>query len=94
VRSVPAESLGGNLGECCYRTARLSVATRQTPFNTKDTLLHEVLHATLASAMWERTAEEEERYVNTISTGLTAVLRDNPEFVQWLTEPFPHDLPT
>lgn len=87
VRLVPRSTLGGDLGECHYDHARLSVATRQSPFDTRDTLLHEALHAVLGAPEWVKSPAEEERYVLALATGLMSVLRDNPEFVRWLTEP-------
>lgn len=87
VRIVSRDKIGGALGECNYAESRLSVATKQSPFDTRDTLLHESLHAMLHGVQWEKTVEEEEKYVLDLATGLTSLLRDNPELVRWLVEP-------
>lgn len=80
----------GSCGECDYATSTLSVATGLSPFDLKDTLLHETIHAILAQhTQWVRTVEEEEAYVLAIATGITGVLQDNPEFAKWLIAPIP-----
>lgn len=53
-------------------------------FDLKDTVLHEVLHAIRQSQGREYGGEVEEDYVRSLATGLTVVLRDNPEFAKWL----------
>lgn len=77
-------------GLCHYETATMDVAAGQQEFDTRDSLLHETMHAILAQQ--GRTTfgnEEEELYVRALSTGLMGVLQDNPEFAQWLIQPIP-----
>jgi hypothetical protein len=85
-----AGDLGGACGTCDYTASTISFASSLSPFDQKDTLLHEVFHALLAQqTTWDRPVEEEERYILSLATGLTGVLQDNPEFAQWLTTLIP-----
>ena len=52
----------------------------------QDTVLHETLHAILHTQGREYGGEVEELYVRAIATGLSGVLRDNPEFTLWLIQ--------
>ena len=87
VRRKSAAQMGESAGLCHYGKAELDVLHRQPPFDSRDTLLHEVLHAILMRHGFERTVEVEEAFVNPIATELIGVLQDNPEFAQWLSEP-------
>lgn len=50
-----------------------------------DTVLHELLHACwFTGGLGKKVGEE--RAVNTLSTQLTQVLRDNPELFMWMRE--------
>lgn len=78
------------VGLCRYQESRLEIATGQTEFNTRDTVLHEIIHAILVKQGHTGSCfedETEERYVNAIASGVIGVLQDNPEFAQWLVEP-------
>lgn len=80
-------SLGDAHGLTHYDKGRLDIATGLTPFDTRDTVLHEAMHAILAQQ--GRTTfgnEEEELYVRALATGLLGVLQDNPAFAKWLTQ--------
>ena len=46
-------------------------------------LVHEVLHAILHAAGFQ---EHSESYVSALSYGLVQVLRENPEFIQYVTK--------
>lgn len=51
-----------------------------------EVLLHEVLHGILVTtSRKEDIGEKEEEVVRALSVALLAVLRDNPEFVKYLT---------
>lgn len=90
VRFRPQRELKGNLGLTHYDSGRLEVATRQSPFDSRDTLLHETLHAVLAGTNHGFPIETEEVFVGAIATGLLGVLHDNPELAQWLLSLPPH----
>ncbi len=53
-------------------------------FVTKDTVLHEVMHAIRYMQGREDGGEVEEDYVRSLATGILGVLRDNPTFAKWL----------
>ena len=55
----------------------------------RDTILHELLHCIIFQTPLRKTItdqEEEERLVWTLSPRILALLRDNPQFVKYLTE--------
>lgn len=87
IRSVSPDKMGDACGLCHYDKGRIDVATGMTPFDLRDTLLHEALHALLARHGFERTAGMEEAFVTPLATELIGLLQDNPEFAQWLSEP-------
>lgn len=77
----------GNVGTCLHKDSVLEIATGQTPFNTRDTVLHEIMHALLVKQGHTGKCFEsvtEERYVNALATGVIGVLHDNPELAAWL----------
>ena len=81
----------GKMGICLHKPARLEIATGMTPFDQRDTMLHEVMHALLVKQGHTGSCfdkdETEEKYVNALATGIVGVLQDNPDFAQWLIEP-------
>ena len=90
VDMVPLDQMDSCYGLCHYSKGLIEVATCQDPFDTRDTLLHESMHAILAQQGRSPLAtEEEELYVRALSTGLIGVLQDNPEFAKWLIQPIP-----
>lgn len=60
----------------------IKVAPNQHPEQLREVVLHEVIHALEG----ELGIELEERDVQALSAGMFAVLKDNPEFVRWLTD--------
>ena len=54
--------------------------------NHRDTLLHEVVHAVLFERAVNLTTKQEEDVARNLGTGLLAVLRDNPELIEYLTD--------
>lgn len=75
-----------------YTSARINVSPGQDEFATRDTLLHEVMHAIRFQQGVNTGTEEEyaaeEPYVRSLATGLIAFFRDNPGVAQWLiTDP-------
>jgi hypothetical protein len=85
-RKVDAENA---LGETNFDNATITVRYGLTPFDFKDTVLHEACHALLHGHSRVRTVEEEEWYVNTLSTGLIGLFQDNPDLARWLVEQIP-----
>lgn len=68
----------------------IEVATGQSDFATKDSFLHETMHAILfmqghsLGSSEDPNYETEEKYVRALSTGLIAFLRSNPAVANWL----------
>jgi hypothetical protein len=88
IRFRKLASMGDAYGLTHYDKGLLDIANGQAPFDTRDTVLHEAMHAILAQQ--GRTSfgsEEEELYVRALATGLMGVLQDNPEFAKWLIQP-------
>lgn len=88
IRFRRLSSLGDAYGLTHYDKGLLDVASGLGSFDTRDTLLHEAMHAILAQQ--GRTTfgnEDEELYVRALATGLMGVLQDNPDFAQWLIQP-------
>ena len=81
------------LGTCDYKKSLIEIATGQTPVNTRDTVLHEIMHGILVKqghvgSCFDNDSTEE-RYVNALATGVIGVLQDNPDLARWLIEPQP-----
>ncbi len=77
------------VGQLLYQKSRIEVATGQSSINTRDTLLHEIMHAILVKqghigGCFEDSTEE--KYVNALATGVIGVLQDNPDLALWLIE--------
>ena len=71
----------GDYGECFSDECRIEIRTTQCHQQQADTLLHEAMHAVdheLHCAMTEP-------QIRRMSTGLLALLRDNPALVAFLT---------
>ena len=84
IHTVPEEQLPTAYGICDHDARRILVRDAMTPCDLRDTTLHEVMHAIRASQGREYGGKVEEDYVRSLATGLTVVLRDNPEFATWL----------
>lgn len=71
-----------------YSTTDLLIRLREKYCSEQqraETLLHEIIHA-----VWDvygiKAKEGEERAVGLLSIALSAVIRDNPELIAWLTK--------
>jgi hypothetical protein len=72
-------------GECMYNKKIIGLNPNMHHTTASDTLLHEVLHAIWHEASIEQApVVEQEFIVNTVSTWLTMVMRDNPWFAQFI----------
>ena len=76
-----------SMGQCDTTKGHLDIRSGQSPFEHRDTVLHEALHAVLHQQGRFNSYEEEEPYVRAIATGLMGVFQDNPEFASWLIAP-------
>jgi hypothetical protein len=67
-------------GHCDYLKLRLTVREGLAPAEERSTLLHEALHA-VSQAMGMNLSEAQ---VGRLEGGLFAMIRDNPEFIDYL----------
>ena len=71
------------VGDFDSTTSKIRVTTGLDDIRTVETLMHEICHAIFYSYGISNHLEEE-NIVGLMSTGLAAVLRDNPEFLDIL----------
>ena len=72
-------------GDCNHAEGLIRVATSYGMEMTRDTLLHEVLHAVYREYGLQD-EDKEERTVATLATGITQTMCDSPELRQWLAK--------
>ena len=77
---VVKEDLVGLYGQCDYDNLRIDIKSGQIPLLEADTLLHELIHS-IDDAMQLKMSE---RQVHCTATGIIALLRDNPQFLEYL----------
>lgn len=77
---VVREDLVESVGQCDYDKLRIDIKSGQHPFLEADTLLHEIVHS-IDDAMQ---LKMNERQVHCTATGFIAVLKDNPQFLEYL----------
>ena len=82
ITALPADS--PSLGLMQGDDGELQIKASADSFVTKDTVLHEVMHAVRYMQGREDGGEVEEDYVRSLATGVLGVLRDNPTFARWL----------
>lgn len=88
---VTHQAKDGFLGWFDPETSTINVAPGQSITDTKDTLLHEVMHVIL-NRHGSRADEggkhyaREEAYVLPLATGLIQFFRDNPKVAEWLIQ--------
>lgn len=75
----------GRWGETEHHTLTIRLAIDQAAGQERDTVLHELLHA-VWSSMDIGKPKSEEKVVHRLSTGLLAVLRDNPDLVRYFCD--------
>ncbi len=86
VRSV--KELTGAVGEWKAGEYLIEILQGQEALDTADTLLHEVMHATLHCQGRESGGDVEEAYVRALASGMLIVLRENPKLTQYLLQDF------
>ena len=76
------------LGETDNTNTEIMLKRDQSAACRRDTLLHEVMHAVVFLSGYGHDLKhaDEERLVRTITPWILAVLRDNPELVDFLLE--------
>ncbi|UCR91162.1 hypothetical protein [Ralstonia phage RpT1] len=73
----------GTYGITYYDSHLIQVRSGLAPIEEADTVIHEVLHALIASM--GLTVPDEEPIVRALASGLTGVLADNPTLLKHLT---------
>ena len=81
----PASMLKEQLGECDFDKLIICVRKQLRKSVAKETLLHEVLHATTYPSLNEKTATDED-FVTAMSPVLLQVLQENPDLLEYLTQ--------
>lgn len=75
-------------GACVYNHQTIFLSANQHAERAGDTLLHEVLHAIWDVAAFDSMPDlHEETIVRAMATWLSAVLKDNPKLVEFITKP-------
>lgn len=69
--------LAGLDGAVCHATNTIVVAEGLSPDRERETLLHELMHVVWTQMGLSRGDVDEERIVDALAKGLTAVLKDN-----------------
>jgi hypothetical protein len=72
----------GSDGTCAPRHLSIGLDGSQPPSSLADTLCHELTHALLATVKLEDDVEES--VCLALGPGLFALVRDNPEWVDWM----------
>lgn len=82
---VPTYDSDGDKGKCDFDSRVIFVRDNLSQPERANTLLHEILHAA-----WEMgdlaDGCAEEKIVNVLANQLTAIWRDNPEFVAFMND--------
>ena len=79
---ISAPSLRGSYGKTRFRECDMEIAEDQCLQQKQDTLLHEVLHACFN----DLGLEPKEDTVCALGATLLAVLRENPQLIEYLTQ--------
>jgi len=84
---VPSYAVEGNRGECDFANRVIFVQDRLGDVEKANVLLHEILHAA-----WDAgdlaDVNPEEKIVTILANQLTAIWRDNPDFVRFMEASF------
>lgn len=84
-RALEAEDAAGRTSPA---VGEIQVRSEHSHTYVADTLLHEVLHAVIHNVSGAP-SDQEEQFVERMSTGLLAVLRENPDLVAFLVADVP-----
>lgn len=75
-------------GLTTYAKALIEVKPGLDPFERKEVVLHELMHAILyQQGREDHGCDVEETYVRPLALGILAVFQDNPELAAWLAAP-------
>lgn len=93
-RKEPKYSIGNEvrsaLGLFHANEHKIIVKSTMTPTQEIETLIHEILHGVFyysnVNAHTDHDQKIEEHYVDTIANGITLILKDNPELLDYIKE--------
>lgn len=72
-------------GHIDYPAREISLSTKYTDEQKRDSLVHEIIHAVAKHMNLETEwGDKDENYVKRLSNGLNMVFKDNPKFVKLL----------
>jgi hypothetical protein len=77
--------MGDDLGTCDFNELQILLRKQLRKSVSKETLIHEILHAATYPSLNEKTMTDED-FVTAVSPVLLQVLQDNPELVEYLTQ--------
>ncbi len=77
-------SMADALGRCYREQGVITIAPDPTPWEERDTVLHELGHAVLKAQGRAYAGKVEETYVQAFATGLLHLFRENPKLVRYL----------
>jgi hypothetical protein len=88
------DSTTSDHGACVYTHQTIFLNANQHAERAGDTLLHEVLHAVWDVAGFDITPDlNEETIVRGFATWLSAILKENPRLVEFVTDPNKYWIP-
>lgn len=76
----------GPLGQTDEEKSILWLRNNLSRSQLRETLLHEVMHASIGVGNWYRHVQGEDSQIESVAPVLLMVLRDNPALVKWLGE--------
>lgn len=73
-------------GEFFAKEKKIGIDGAQTGAALVNTVVHEALHGVCYQLGLQLKDDEEERICNSMANGLTQILKDNPDFVEWIRQ--------
>lgn len=80
------EDEGWLYGQTRHRSATIRINPNQALTQMRDTVLHEILHATFNQFPNELDHDTEEKFIRGLTPHLLSVIRFNPEIIEFLME--------
>ena len=74
----------GSVGRFSSTFGYIKMGDEQTDCQAVDTMIHETIHAIEYVMAARPKADEEELYVDTMSSGWGMVIKDNPDMLLWM----------
>ena len=71
-------------GEFFAKEKKIGIDGAQTGASLVNTMIHEAMHGICFHQGMQLKDDEEERIVNSMANGITQLLKDNPDLVDWI----------